>query len=72
MPGYVSVSDVVTKLRELRSSYVTELNKIKTGLKTGCIYRPSQSWFEAMNEFLYDHLDADEKLAEYPASKTLF
>ncbi|XP_063975072.1 uncharacterized protein LOC135161438 [Diachasmimorpha longicaudata] len=75
MPN-VSVRDVLSILRELRCAYVSSLrvmlvdpygkNEQLRGSNGGCPDRPVGKWFWVMHGFLYDHLDADERLTEYP------
>ncbi|XP_024938535.1 uncharacterized protein LOC112494023 isoform X2 [Cephus cinctus] len=60
---HVTVSDVLSQLRKLRRIYVSELRRMDVALKSGRICQPGVVWFEVMHRFLYDHLDADERLA---------
>lgn len=72
MPTYVSVSDVICKLKELRTIYVSEVRKIEGASRVGRVCSTNHTWFRIMHEFLYDHLDADEKLEEFSVSETKF
>ncbi|XP_015119643.1 uncharacterized protein LOC107042902 [Diachasma alloeum] len=75
MPN-ASVSDVLSILRELRCAYVSNLREMQvdvhwknerlSGGNGGRMVRPVAKWFWVMHGFLYDHLDADERLTEYP------
>lgn len=55
IPGYTS-EDVLKKINNIRSSYLQEINKIKSSTSTGCdsdsVYVPRVAWFDIANRFL--------------------
>ncbi|XP_051157126.1 uncharacterized protein LOC127279054 isoform X2 [Leptopilina boulardi] len=62
-PG-VTVIHVLSKLWDLRNDYVAELRKVQLEKKRNSLYRPRKKWFYTMHQFLYHHLDSDEKPSE--------
>ncbi|XP_046749500.1 uncharacterized protein LOC124413157 [Diprion similis] len=59
MPN-VTFTDVMMKIRETRRLYLSELIKSVTGQVSGFMYKPGQTWFTVMHEFLHRYLDYDE------------
>ncbi|XP_050509237.1 uncharacterized protein LOC126886376 [Diabrotica virgifera virgifera] len=61
--GFTEVH-VVIKFKNLRSSYMQELKKIKQSMKSGCspdeVYTPKVGWFTIMDGFLKPHVKSRE------------
>lgn len=55
IPGFTA-EDVLKKINNIRSSYLQEINKIKSSTVTGCdsksVYVPRVAWFDIAHRFL--------------------
>ncbi|XP_072383246.1 uncharacterized protein [Diabrotica undecimpunctata] len=63
LDGFTEVH-VIIKFKNLRSSYMQELKKIRQSINSGCpsdaIYTPKVGWFKIMDGFLKPHVKARE------------
>lgn len=62
-----NASDIITKFKNLRSSYSQELKKIASSTKSGVgaddVYKPKMVWFKLMDAFLRPHVRTRETLS---------
>lgn len=72
---HFTAKHVVIKFKNLRSSYLQEVKKIKESSKSGCssddVYIPKVAWFPIMDRFLHSHVKSRKTHSNMVESNTV-